>query len=697
MTNALARETSPYLLQHARNPVDWQPWGEKALQQSRDENKPILLSIGYSACHWCHVMAHESFEDQTTAELMNHLYINVKVDREERPDLDKIYQRAHQMLTQRTGGWPLTLFLMPEDQVPFFAGTYFPKKPHYNLPGFSDVLQRVNDYYHQQRDELQKQNHSLMEAFATMQAPAPSDDLQLTAAPLDIARKQLESSMDWEHGGFGQAPKFPHPTNIDRLLRHWFATQGQDRRAMEMVDLTLQKMSLGGLQDQLDGGFCRYSVDDLWMIPHFEKMLYDNGPLLALYSDALVATGDDLYRHTAQATANWVMQDMQSPEGGYYSSIDADSEGEEGKFYSWQQTELQYLLSDQEYQVAACRYGFDRKANFEGSWYPHTFTDWPTLCKKTGLDIDQARTILDQARAKLSSARKTRIHPGRDDKILTSWNALMIRGMAIAARHLQQPALVDSAFQALDFIRTTLWQNDRLLATYKDGRAHLDAYLDDYVFLIDAILELLQTRWRDGDLDFALQLADQVLGRFADTERGGFYFTADDHEQLIDRSKPMADESTPAGNGVAALVFGRLGHLTGERRYCQAAKDTLQAAWSSIMNLPYAHAMLLNALEEYLNPPQLIILRGKSGALKEWQQVCQQDYAPQRLVFTIPDDAQDLPAMLAERKAAGDAVAYICEGTQCLPAIDTLEVLQEHLQEYTTVSYTPSPTGRGLG
>ncbi|HED16779.1 MAG TPA: thioredoxin domain-containing protein, partial [Gammaproteobacteria bacterium] len=406
MTNELARETSPYLLQHASNPVDWLPWGEKALQQSRAENKPILLSIGYSACHWCHVMAHESFEDPVTAELMNRLYISVKVDREERPDLDKIYQRAHQMLTQRTGGWPLTLFLMPEDQIPFFAGTYFPVQTQYNLPGFSDVLQHISDYYHQQQDELQKQNDSLMEAFASMQAAAPSDDLQLTAAPLDIARKQLESSMDWKHGGFGQAPKFPHPTNIERLLRHWFATQEQDDRALEMVNLTLQRMSLGGLQDQLGGGFCRYSVDDLWMIPHFEKMLYDNGPLLALYSEALTATGDELYRQTALATANWVMQDMQSPEGGYYSSIDADSEGEEGKFYSWQQAELHELLDKQEYQVAAMRYGFDRKANFEDSWYPHTFTDWQTLCKKTGLDIDQARLILKQASVKLFNARK---------------------------------------------------------------------------------------------------------------------------------------------------------------------------------------------------------------------------------------------------------------------------------------------------
>jgi len=682
MANALARETSPYLLQHANNPVDWQPWGEKALQQSRDQNKPILLSIGYSACHWCHVMAHESFEDQATAGLMNRLYINIKVDREERPDLDKIYQRAHQMLTQRSGGWPLTLFLMPEDQIPFFAGTYFPRQAHSNLPGFSDVLQRVSDYYHQQHDELQKQNHSLMEAFASMQAAAPSDTLHLTAAPLDIARKQLENSMDWKHGGFGQAPKFPHPTNIERLLRHWFATQEQDRRALDMVNLSLQKMSLGGLQDQLGGGFCRYSVDDLWMIPHFEKMLYDNGPLLALYSDALAATGDPLYRQTAQAIANWVIQDMQSPEGGYYSSVDADSEGEEGKFYSWQQSELHQLLNEQEYQVAAIRYGFDREANFEDNWYPHTFTDWQTLCDKTGLDNENARTVLDQARTKLLVARKTRIHPHRDDKILTSWNALMIRGMAIAARRLQQPAWVDSAFLALDFIRTTLWQNNRLLATYKDGRAHLDAYLDDYVFLIDAILELTQTRWRDGDLDFALQLADQVLERFIDNERGGFYFTASDHEQLIDRSKPMADESTPAGNGVAALVFGRLGHLTGDTRYLRAAENTLKASWSSIMNLPYAHAMLLNALQEYLSPPQIIILRGKGDVVKQWQQACQQDYAPQRLVFSIPNEAENLPPMLAERKSAGDVIAYICEGTRCLPAIDTLEALQQHLNPH---------------
>ncbi len=680
MTNKLARETSPYLLQHADNPVHWQPWGERALQQARDENRPILLSIGYSACHWCHVMAHESFEDPDTADLMNRLYVNIKVDREERPDLDKIYQRAHQMLTQRPGGWPLTLFLMPDDQVPFFAGTYFPKTPHYNLPAFSELLKRISDYYHQHRDELDKQNRSLMDAFASLQLPAPADDLQLTSAPMDIARKQLENSMDWEHGGFGQAPKFPHPTNIERLLRHWSATRGQDRRALDMVTLTLDKMALGGLQDQLGGGFCRYSVDELWMIPHFEKMLYDNGPLLAIYCDALAATGNALYRQTAQSTADWVMREMQSPEGGYYSSLDADSEGEEGKFYSWSRKEVQELLDKQEYQVAALRYGFDRKPNFEGEWYPHSFTEWPVLCRKTGLEPDQAGELLDQARAKLFTARQSRIAPGRDDKILTSWNALMIRGLAIAARRLLQPELIDSAFRALDFIRATLWQNNRLLATYKDGRAHLDAYLDDYVFLIDAILECLQTRWRDAELDFALQLADQVLERFADEQRGGFYFTASDHEQLIDRSKPLSDESTPAGNGIAALVLGRLGHLTGEPRYLQAAENTLRTAWSSIMNLPYAHSSLLHALEEYLTPPQLIVLRGTPDTLALWQQLCQRDYAPGRMVFAIPDDAQNLPALLAERRPADQAIAYVCEGIQCLPPFTTREALEEYFQ-----------------
>ena len=380
-TNRLAAETSPYLLQHAGNPVDWYPWGTEALSRAVAEDRPILLSIGYSACHWCHVMAHESFEDPTTAEVMNSLFVNIKLDREERPDLDKVYQIAHQVLTQRGGGWPLTMFLTPDDLTPFFAGTYFPREPRYGMPGFVDVLQRVAAYYRDHRDDIRRQNGSLREVFADLVPPAGGDE-PLSRAPIDAARSELESSFDDKFGGFGGAPKFPHPASIERLLRDWQATAGDtepDLKALYMASLTLKRMSEGGLYDQLGGGFCRYSVDPYWMIPHFEKMLYDNGPLLALTAQAAIATGDGFFRRVAVETAEWSIREMRAPEGGFHSALDADSEGHEGRFYVWDREEVRALLTAGEYAAFARRYGLDREANFEGSWHLHCFVSIETI------------------------------------------------------------------------------------------------------------------------------------------------------------------------------------------------------------------------------------------------------------------------------------------------------------------------------
>jgi uncharacterized protein YyaL (SSP411 family) len=679
-TNHLDGETSPYLLQHAHNPVDWHPWGPEALDKARSENKPVLLSIGYSACHWCHVMAHESFEDPATAQVMNQLFVNIKVDREERPDLDKIYQTAHSLLTQRTGGWPLTMFLTPDEQIPFFGGTYFPSQPRHGLPAFTDICQRVADFYREHRDELEQQNRSLVNFLSSMNRAAPPADDTLTAMPLDVARQQLEQQFDRTHGGFGSAPKFPHPTSIERLLRHWAGTRSNaepDQRALNMALFTLDRMALGGMYDQIGGGFCRYSVDELWMIPHFEKMLYDNGPLLSLYSEAWAATQNPLYRRIVQETAEWVIREMQSPEGGYYSSLDADSEGEEGKFYVWTPQEVQQLLNEQEYNIVARRFGLDRPPNFEGKWHAHVFATLTALSEELGVPIQQIEGHIDSARQKLFSARETRIRPGRDEKILVSWNALMIKGMAQAARYLGEPRHLKSAEHALRFIREQMWHKERLQATYKDGRAHLAAYLDDYVFLVDAILELLQVRWNSDELGFALQLADVVLEHFADPA-GGFYFTADDHENLIQRPKPLTDDSLPAGNAIAAKVFGRLGHLLGEARFLDAAERTLKAAWNPIQQGPYGHTGLLLALEEQLYPPETVIIRA-DGERREWQQSLALDYAPRRLAFCIPDDAQDLPGLLRERKPQGEAVGYICKGTSCLPPVASLEELKRQL------------------
>ncbi len=676
-TNHLAGETSPYLLQHVHNPVDWHPWGPEALEKARRENKPVLLSVGYSACHWCHVMAHESFEDPQTAALMNELFINVKVDREERPDIDRIYQTAHSLLTRRTGGWPLTVFLTPDDQVPFFAGTYFPDQPRHGMPAFRDLLQRIRDFLDSNEDEIREQNSSLLDALHSMNSGAAATSL--SALPLDSARQLLEQSFDASDGGFGRAPKFPHPTNIERLLRHWAggrSTSGKpDQRALHMAVFSLEKMARGGMFDQLGGGFCRYSVDDHWMIPHFEKMLYDNGPLLALYAEAWAATGSPLFERICRQTAEWVMREMQAPQGGYYSSLDADSEGMEGKFYVWTPEQVHALLGDEDYPLFARRYGLDGDANFEGHWHLHVYHSIDELAAEFSRSPETVRESIERAGKILFRAREQRVRPGRDDKVLTSWNGLMIRGMAIAARHLDETDWLDSAQRALDFIRHALWKDGRLLATSKDGHAHLNAYLDDYVYLIDAILEMLQARWRDGDLGFAIELAEVVLAHFQD-QAGGFFFTSDDHEALIQRPRPDHDDAMPSGNGIAARVFGRLGHLLGETRYLQAAEQTLESTWSGIESMPHGHTSLLVALEEALFPFQTVIIRAQGATLDTWRNAVARGYAPARLTLAIPSAATMLPGQLALRKPRGDAVAYLCSGMSCSEPVTRLDELK---------------------
>jgi len=683
MANALSRETSPYLRQHADNPVDWYPWGEEALALARASGKPILLSIGYSACHWCHVMAHESFEDPVTARLMNELFVNVKVDREERPDLDRIYQIAQQMLTQRGGGWPLTMFLAHDDQRPFFGGTYFPPTARFGMPAFRDLLARVAEYYRDHREDLRKQSDTLLEAFATLESAPADSATTLTDAPLVAFRGQIERSFDRTRGGFGDAPKFPHPTSIERLMRAWHATANSpepDLHALFMATLTLTRMAEGGLFDHVAGGFYRYSVDADWMIPHFEKMLYDNGALLASYAGATVATGEALFARTAAQTATWLLADMQSPEGGFYSSRDADSEGHEGRYYVWTPAEAQSLLGADEYAVLAARFGLDRAPNFEGAWHLHAFRGIEEIAAERGEAPSAVVTRIDSARARLLAARERRVPPARDEKILTSWNAIAIRGLAIAARALDEPRLADAATRALDFLRERLWRNGRLLATYKDGRAHLNAYLDDYALLADAILELLQARWRSEDLALARALLEAMLEHFEDRDAGGFWFTSHDHERLMHRSKSFSDDATPCGNGVAATVLQRMGYLLGEPRWLAAAERTLRAGWSGLSRQPQAHASMLTALEEYLAPPQIVILRGDPAGISRWQRELARLYAPQRITLAIADDATGLPAALADKSAHGGVVAYLCRGSTCSAPIDDLSVLLRDLR-----------------
>ena len=672
--NRLAGETSPYLLQHAGNPVDWYPWGDEALSRAAAEDKPILLSIGYSACHWCHVMAHESFEDPGTAEVMNRLFVNVKLDREERPDLDKVYQVAHQVLTQRGGGWPLTVFLSPDDLTPFFAGTYFPKDPRYGMPAFVDVLERVAGFYRDHREDLRRQNASLREVFDDLVPPGDAS-VALDAAPIGSARRQLESSFDDRYGGFGGAPKFPHPASLERLLRDWRATaEGTepDLKALFMATLTLKRMAEGGLYDQLGGGFCRYSVDPYWMIPHFEKMLYDNGPLLALSAQAAIATGDGLFKRVAVETAGWVLREMRAPGGGFYSTLDADSEGHEGRFYVWDRGEVEALLSPDEFAAFSRRFGLDREPNFEGAWHLHGFASIEEVAEALQLEPSEAAARIDSARARLLAAREQRVRPGRDDKVLTAWNGLMIRGLAVAARCLGRDDLAQAAGEAVDFLRSHCIAGDELLACWKDGRARFPAYLDDHAFLLDGVLELLQARWRTADLDLCRWLANRLLERFEDRERGGFWFTAEGLDPPLYRPKGFADEATPSGNGVAAFALARLGWLLGETRYLEAAERCLRGGWASVSRAPHAHSMMLTALEEHLAPPQVVILRGDTAEVAAWSRALAPLYAPRRMVLAIPTDAPALPEALAAKAARDSTVAYVCEGPQCSEPIDDL-------------------------
>jgi uncharacterized protein len=587
MANHLVAETSPYLLQHAENPVDWRPWGEQALTLAREGNKPILLSIGYSACHWCHVMAHECFEDTEVAAVMNELFVNIKVDREERPDLDQIYQSAHQMLTGRGGGWPLTMFLTP-DGTPFYGGTYFPKTPRHGLPAFPDLCRRVADIHAHRAQDVAEQNRSLREMLAGT-LPRPVAKVSLDITPIRVGRDFLLRNFDSRFGGFGGAPKFPHATDLAFLLRR---AADDDGRAKEAALTTLTHMAEGGIYDQLGGGFCRYSVDERWEIPHFEKMLYDNGPLLALYADAWAISREPLFARVVEETVDWALREMQLADGGFASSLDADTEGEEGRYYVWDCDEVHALLPDDEWEAANRHWGLDGPPNFENvHWH---------LCVVARPPAGD-EPLLASARARLFARRETRVRPGRDDKVLTAWNALMIEGLAHAARVFERPDWLAAARRAVEFLRTTMWRDGRLLATARDGKAHLPAYLDDYAFLLAALLDMLQQERRPEDIEWATQLADALLDRFEDKEAGGFFFTASDHEVLIHRPKPAYDNSTPSGNAVGGLSLMRLGRLLGAARYTEAAERTLLLFQPQLLSQAGGVSSLLLLLEEALS------------------------------------------------------------------------------------------------
>ena len=670
MPNRLAEASSPYLRQHADNPVDWHPWDEEALREARDSGRPILLSVGYAACHWCHVMAHESFEDPATAALMNRLYVNIKVDREERPDLDKLYQTAQMLLTQRGGGWPLTLFLTPDKRVPFFGGTYFPPEARHGLPAFSQILERVARWYGEHAKELAQQNESVCAALRQIhQSP------DATPWPAGLEADVIEGiaqSFDAQHGGFGGAPKFARPTQLQWL-------QQQDNpRARHMATHTLLCMAEGGIQDHAGGGFYRYSVDAHWMIPHFEKMLYDQALLLPLYARAWQRTESLPLRTAAEGIVSFVTRELQDESGGFYSSLDADSEGEEGKFYLWTPGEVQALIPEEHYPAFAFRFGLDRPANFEGRWHLHGFRTLQETAAHTRQPAEELQDRFGQDLKRLFEARSARVRPGLDDKMLTSWNGLMIRGLILASRLLDEPDWLRSAEAAFDFVRERLWNGQRLRASFSQGSAHLNAYLDDYAFLLEAALLLLQSRWNSEDLEFAGQLAGVIAEQFADPE-GGLFFTSHDHEELLVRPRLLADDVTPSGCAVACEGLTRIGHLLARGDWIELAERTLAGAQGAVVRAPQEHARFMEARFAVTQPSPQVILRGSEPELGRWQSVACRG-GIQADCYAIPEGAENLPPVLQDKLVQEGMAAYVCVGPTCEAPIRSFDAFRERVQ-----------------
>ena len=663
--NRLRESASLYLRQHAKNPVHWQPWDDTALAQARKLDRPILLSIGYSACHWCHVMAHESFEDEVIGTLMNKLFVNIKVDREERPDLDKVYQLAHQLLAGRGGGWPLTVFLDPRDLTPFFAGTYFPPVPSHGMPAFNDVLVKLRAWFDSNRDEIAAHNQNLNNAIASIQHPGAGTGLP-DEAIFSNAQERLFSQLDPVNGGFGGAPKFPQAPLLAMLPS--LGRRTGDAKVHEALYLTLEKMSHGGLRDHLDGGFFRYTVDGTWTIPHFEKMLYDNAQLLPLYAEAARTNGSAWLREVTQGIAAWMVDELRLPNGGFSSSMDADADGQEGGFHVWQKNEVEQLLDADEFKVACQAFGLDQAPNFEGqAWH---------LTRQSG-DFDKAG--LTRSVEKLLSARARRIPPATDRKQLTSWNALCVEGFARAGAALNREDWLDTAGQTLAFIKDTAWQDGQLFAVQADGRVLYPAYLDDHAYLLHASVVMLQVRWKPVWLQFAIELADVMLERFADPENGGFYFSDKTQEVPMHRLRIMQDDATPSGNGIAALALFKLGHLLGESLYLEAAEGVLESSRAELEKYPMGHASLLQALDEYIDPAIHVVVTGRNpDDLRSWKQFAE---SVDRLnCYAFDPEAAELPGLPGRYPVADATTAYVCKGRRCLPAIDRFEDLEKQIK-----------------
>ena len=667
MSNRLAGETSPYLLQHADNPVDWYPWGEEALETARREDKPIFLSIGYAACHWCHVMAHESFEDDETAAILNEGFVNIKVDREERPDLDHIYMSAVQALTGR-GGWPLSVFLTPEGK-PFFGGTYFPHKPRYGMTAFTDVLAKILDAWQNRRDEVEHSGEQLLEWLQREPGVPGAKGEELDEAALSAAVSNLAEAYDSQHGGWGRAPKFPQPMIIEFLLRYSTSTGSQ--HALRMAVDTLNAMARGGMYDQLGGGFHRYSVDERWLVPHFEKMLYDNAQLARVYLHAWQMTGEPFFRTIAQETLDYVLREMTDPAGGWYASQDADSEGEEGKFFVWTPEEIREVLGDDAEEFMRV-YGVTAEGNFEGS----------NILSLVG--TIEEREALAPARQKLLARREGRIRPAQDDKVLTAWNGLMLAAMAEAGRAIDDERYREAAERNAAFVLRNLRQeNSRLLRTWRADQAKLNGYLEDYAYLIEGLLELYQTTFEPRWFVAAGELADAMIAHFQAPERG-FFDTSDDHETLISRPRDLQDNATPSGNAMAVTVLYKLASLTKNQQYVDIARDALAPMQPTMSQYPTGFGQWLQALTYALSEPREIAIVGEPDAedTQALLEVVRSGYRPFHVVALAGPSAQPpaVPLLQGRGLVNGRATVYVCRDFVCQTPLTDPEKLRAQLE-----------------
>jgi uncharacterized protein len=677
-TNRLISETSPYLVQHAHNPVDWFPWCDEAFEKAQQEDKPVLLSVGYAACHWCHVMAHESFEHEGIAKLMNDLFINIKVDREERPDIDSIYMNAVQMMTGH-GGWPMTVFLTPEG-VPFYGGTYYPPEDRQGMPGFPRVLISIAEAYKEQRDQITSNANVIIEQLNRLNEFTAAD--ALTTEILDDAANGIMRAFDTVHGGFGRAPKFPPAMVLSFLLRQ--SQRTNDSAVLAAVEMTLIKMAHGGMYDQLGGGFHRYSVDEKWLIPHFEKMLYDNALLSRIYLDAYLVKGKDFYRQITTEILDYVVREMLDENGGVYSSQDADSEGEEGKFFVWRPEEVIALLGEEEGRLFNRYFDVSEHGNFEhGTSALHIDTELTAVAKLIKVTPERLTDVITRGKQILFEAREQRIKPARDEKILTAWNGLMLRSFAEAARVLKREDYLQIAVRNAEFLTTQLQRDGRLLRTHKDGQSKLNAYQEDYAYLIDGLLALYEATFDERWFMEARALADTMIALFWDEREGGFYFTSNDHEQLIARAKESYDNATPSGNSVAAHVLQRLALFTNEPSYREYAEKTLKLLANQIARFPNAFGHLLCALDLYLSRAHEIAIIGDRRAedTNALVDAVFSRYIPNKVVaVTAPQETSTIQLLADRTQVDGQATAYVCHNYYCEAPVTEADKLREVLR-----------------